>query len=45
MTVNADSKFSGTMICTIADMNYLTIQKAADANITRLEVICKAEVR
>ena len=45
MTVNADSKFGGTMICTIADMNYLTIQKAADANITRLEVICKAEVR
>ena len=29
----------------VAGMNYLTISKAADADITRLEIICKAEVR
>lgn len=34
---------SGSM--PVVDANHLTITKAADANITRLEVMCKAEVR
>lgn len=43
--INVPASKTATGIATIATMNYLTITKANDAEITRLEISCKAEVR
>ena len=45
MDMNVNATATKNVRTKIATMNYLTITKAANANITQLDVICKPEVR
>lgn len=43
--VNSPLSSSASLTSHVATMNFITITKGSDANVTRFEMICKAEVR